>query len=187
MIWKPWLKAANFVSALLLVWMHLRKSGRARSAKNLGDGRLEFSPDPLTYLAWPLIVLLPAWSAINELRRGSGEWWHLVAPIALLFLAASEMISFPGTILVAHDAIEQHFWLRSEKRIPWGEIAEIKEQGMTGLFTITSSGGTKIDFSGRLPDRPRFLAEIEKYCSGNLPPEFLSRVAAGLKAGQKSA
>src|SRR5580692_11728327 len=70
MIWKPWLRAANLVSAFLLAWMHFRGPGRAHSAKDLGDGRVEFSPDPLTFLAWPLIALLPLWAAIDELRRG---------------------------------------------------------------------------------------------------------------------
>ena len=145
MIWKSSLRAANFVSALLLAWMHFRGPGRAHSAKDLGDGRVEFSPDPFTYLAWPLIVLLPAWAAINELRRGSGEWWYFMAPVAILFAAASELFSFPGTIVVSHDAVEQQFWLRSEKRIRWGEISEIKEQRMPGPLTITATDGTKID------------------------------------------
>ena len=186
MIWKPWLRAANSVSALLLAWMHFRGPGRGHSARDFGDGRVEFSPDPLTYLAWPLIALLPAWSAINELRRGPGDWWQLMAPVAILFLAASEMFSFPGTIVVSREGVEQHFWLRGEKRIRWGEVTEIKEQSKFGPLTITGSDGTRGDFSGRLPDRPRFLAEIEKYCRGNLPPEFLSRVAASLQAGRKT-
>jgi len=186
MIWKSLLRSANVISALLLAWMHSRGSSRKRSAKDVGDGRVEFSPDLLTYFAWPLIVLLPAWPAINELRRGSAEWWQLMTPIVLLFLAASEMFTFPGTIVVSHDAIEQHFWLRGEKRIRWGEITEIREPGMSGALTITASDKTKIIFSNRLSDRPRFLAEIENHCRGNLPPEFLNRLAAGSRAGQKS-
>jgi hypothetical protein len=178
MIWKPTLDAANSVSFILLLWMHMRGTGKAGSAKDLGDGTVEFSPDPLTYLAWPLIVLLPAWAALNELQRGSAESWHLMAPVLILAGAAAELFSFPGTVIVSHDAIEQHFWLRSGKRIRWGEIAEIKEHGKHRPLTITASDGTKINFSDRLPDRPRFMAEIEKYCRGNLPPEFLSRVAA---------
>ena len=186
MIRKDLLSAANLISAFLLAWMHLRGSNRTRSAKDIGDGRVEFSPDLLTYFAWPLIVLLPVWPAIIELRRGSGEWWQFMTPVVLLFLAASEMFSFPGTIFVSHDAIEQHFWLRSEKRIRWGEVTGIKEHGLSGAVTITASDNTKINFYSRLPDRTRFMAEIERYCQGNLPPEFLNRSAAGLRAGQKS-
>jgi hypothetical protein len=166
--------------------MHFRGPGWGHSAKDLGDGRVEFSPDPLTYFAWPLIAFLPAWAAINELRRGLGGWSRLMGSVVVLLLAATEMLSFPGTITVSQAGIEQHFWLRSEKRIRWGDVAEIKEQGARGPLTIQASDGTKIDFSGRLPYRPRFLAEIEKHCSGNLPPEFLNRVAASLRAGQKT-
>jgi hypothetical protein len=186
MIQKDLLTAANLISAFLLAWMHLRGSNRARSAKDVGDGRVEFSPDLLTSFAWPIIVLLPVWPAINEVRRGSGEWWQLMTPMFLLFLATSEMFTFPGTIVVSHDAIEQHFWLRGEKRIRWGEITEIREPGISGTLTITASDNTKIIFTNRLPDRTRFLAEIERYCHGNLPPEFLNRSTAGSRAGQKS-
>jgi hypothetical protein len=164
--------------------MHLRGHRRARSAKDVGDGTVEFSPDPFTYIAWPLIVFLPAWAAINELRHGSGAWWQLLAPAAILFAAAAEMFSFPGTIVVSHDAIEQRFWLRGEKRIRWGEIVEIKEHGKPGPLVVTATDGTKINFSDRLPDRPRFMVEIEKYCRGSLPPEFLERMAAGSRAVQ---
>jgi hypothetical protein len=94
----------------------------------------------------------------------------------------------PGSLrdVFVSEGVEQHFWLRGEKRIRWGEVTEIKEQSKFGPLTITGSDGTRVDFSGRLPDRPRFLAEIEKYCRGNLPPEFLSRVAASLQAGRKT-
>ena len=186
MIWKPWLRAANFLSALLLAWMHFRGPGRGHSAKDLGDGRVEFSPDPLTYFAWPLITLLPAWVAINELRRGLGDWSQLIAPAIILLLAVSEMFSFPGSIVVSHEGIEQHFWLRGQKRIRWGEVTELREGRGNSSLTITASDSTRIDFSGRLPDLPRFLEEIEKYCSGNLPPEFLSRLATIVQSRQET-
>jgi hypothetical protein len=166
--------------------MHFRGPGRGHSAKELGDGKVEFSPDPLTYFAWPLIALLPVWVAIDELRRGFAGWSQLTAPVVILLLAVSEMFSFPGSIVVSHEGIEQHFWLRGEKRIRWGEVTDLSEGRANSTLTITASDSTRIDFSGRLPDLPRFLVEIEKYCSGNLPPEFLSRVDAILQAGQKT-
>jgi hypothetical protein len=108
-----------------------------------------------------------------------------MGPVVILLLAASEMFSFPGTIVTSQEGIEQHFWLRGEKRIRWGAVTEIREGRPNSPLGITASDGTRIDFAGRLPDLPRFLAEIEKYCHGNLPPEFLSKVAASLRAGQK--
>lgn len=166
--------------------MHFRGPGRGHSAKDLSDERVEFSPDPITYFAWPLITLLPAWVAIHELRRGLGDWSQLMAPAIILLLAASQMFSFPGSIVVSQEGIEQHFWLRGQKRIRWGEVTELKEGRANSSLTITASDSTRIDFSGRMPDLPRFLAEIEKYCSGNLPPEFLSRVAAIMQSRQET-
>jgi hypothetical protein len=77
MIWKPTREIANLVSSFLLVFVGMRKNGKTRSAKDDGCGRVEFAPDPLTYLAWPLIVLLPAWAAINDLQRHTDRPWSL--------------------------------------------------------------------------------------------------------------
>lgn len=187
MIWKPTLATANFISAILVLWMQLRKDGNERNAINLGDGRVEFRRDPLAYLAWPLIVLLPAWAAINDYEQhAAGRPWNQLSLALILFAAIAELFRFPGTIVIAHDGVEQHFWLRGEKRIRWGEITEINRVGASGALAITASDGTKISYSNQLADRSRFLTEVEAHAHGKLPPEGLPGNVLGLEGKRRS-
>jgi hypothetical protein len=82
-----------------------------------------------------------------------------------------ELFRFPGTVVVAYDGIEQHFGLRGEKRIRWGEISEIKESETATTMTIIGSDSTKIVFSSQLADPQRFLEEIRKHYHGAVPQE----------------
>lgn len=86
MPWKLEMDLANLVAVSLLLLLHWRGSSEVRDAKDRGDGRVEFSRDPLTYLVWPLIVLLPAWIAFHDLQKGSPKSWTVIAP-ALIILA----------------------------------------------------------------------------------------------------
>lgn len=187
MRWKFTLVTANSVASVLLIWLHWRKGAKTRKAIETGDGNVKFTRDPLAYVIFPAAALLPAWAAFNDYQRhSSGNLWGLAVLTMLLFAATAELFRLPGTVIIVHDGIEQHFWLQGEKRIRWGEIKEIKEGVFGGSLTITGTDGTKIVYSDQLADRPRFLAEIEKHCRGNLPPEFLSRVAASSQASQKT-
>jgi len=187
MLWKPTLPIANFVTAMLALWMQIRKNGSERNAKDRGDGRLEFSPDALALLIWPLIVVLPAWVAFNDFKQhASGEPWSELLLAVTLFAAAAALFSLSGTIVVTHDGVEQHFWLRSEKRIRWGEITEIKRSKASGALTIYASDGTKISFTDLLADRPRFLAEVEMHAHDKLPPDLPDGSILGLQDKRKS-
>ena len=187
MIWKPTLATANFVSTILVLWMHVRKNGRERYAHDRGDGSVEFPPDPLAYLAWPVIVLLPAWGAINDFQQhASGKPWSQLLLALILLAAAVQLFRFPGTVVVTHEGVEQHFWLRSEKRIRWGEITGIKRIRASGILIITASDSTNTVFSDQLADRPRFLEELERYAHGKLPPENPAGSVLGLQSGRSS-
>ena len=185
MIWKPTREIANLVSSFLLVFVGMRKNGKMRSAKDDGGGRVEFAPDPLIYLAWPLIVFLPAWAAINDLQLHAGRPWGVLFPAAILAAAAMELFRFPGTVVVAYDGIEQHFWLRGEKRIRWGEISEIKESETAKTLTIIGADGTKIVFSSRLADPQRFREEIGKHYHGVMPQDPPTGSNLGFFGGRK--
>ena len=105
---------------------------------------------------------------------------------SLLFAVGVLLFNLPGTVVVAHDGIEQHFWLRGEKRIRWGEIAEIKNRKSAGRLTIIGSDGTKIVYSEKLGDRPRFLEEIEKHAPGRLPLDVRAGSILKLHGEEKS-
>lgn len=187
MLWKPTLPIANFVTAILALWLHVRKNGSERYAKDRGDGCLEFAPDPLALLVWPLIVVLPAWVAFNDLKQhASGEPWSELLLAITVFAAAAALFNLPGTVVVAHDGVEQHFWFRGEKRIRWGEIKEIKRIKASGSLIIYASDGTKISFTDLLADRPRFLTEVEMHAYDKLPPNLPDGSILGLQDKRKS-
>lgn len=162
MHWGISLAIANLISAALLLLMQWRNTSKVREAINRSDGSVEFTRDPLAYLVLPTAVLLPAWAAFNDYQRHtSGRIWNLLILDALLFAAAVELFRLPGTVAVVYDGLVQRFWLRGEKRIRWGEIAEIKDGVFGGFLTITGTDGTKIVYSDQLADRVRFLEELE--------------------------
>ena len=165
MRWKFTLVIANFIASVLLIWMHWRKGAKTRKAIETGDGNVKFTRDPLAYVIFPAAVLLPAWAAFNDYQRHSSGKFGVCCLDHVLFAATAELFRLPGTVIVVHDGIEQHFWLRGEKRIRWGEITEIKDGVFGGSLTITGTDGTKIVYSDQLADRPRFLAEIEEYAA----------------------
>jgi hypothetical protein len=172
---------------MLLIWMHWRKSGKVRKAIDRSDGSVQFTRDPLTYLALPAVVLLPAWGAFNDYERhSSGKFWGLLILALMLSAAAVELFRLPGTVAVVYDGLAQHFWLRGEKRIRWGEITEIKDGVFGGSLTITGTDGTKIVYSDQLADRLRFLEELERYAHGRLPPKEPAGTVLNLQSGRKS-
>ncbi|MGD0346803.1 MAG: hypothetical protein ABSA85_08605 [Terracidiphilus sp.] len=187
MPWKLTPVVASLVAAMLLIWLHWRKSGKVRDAIDRSDGSVEFTPDPLAYFALPAIVLLPAWAAFNDYERhGSGKFWGLLLLAVMLSAAAVELFKLPGTVAVVYDGLTQHFWLRGEKRIRWGEITEIKDGVFGGSLTITGTDGTKIVYSDQLADRPRFLEELGRYVHGKLPPKKPAETLLNLQSGRKS-
>ena len=104
----------------------------------------------------------------------------------ILFVVGVLLFNLPGTIIVAHDGIARRYWLRGAKRIRWGEIAEIKNGKFAGMLLFIGSDGTKIVYTEKLGDRPRFLEEIEKHAPGRLPPEVRAGSVLNLHSARRS-
>jgi hypothetical protein len=140
-----------------------------------------------TLLPLSILGLLPAWDTFHRFsRHHSGDLFGELALAIMLFLVGAELFRLPGTVKVVSGGIEQHFWLRGEKRIRWGEITGIKDGVFGGSLTITGTDGTKIVYSDKLADRPRFLEELERYAHGRLPPEKTAGTLLNLQRGRKS-
>jgi hypothetical protein len=80
--------------------------------------------------------------------------------------------SFPETIIVKADGLEQVSWLWKNKRIHRSDIVEINTGEKSRTVTITSADGTRIVHSRQLPDRQRLLAELKHHCGENPPSDF---------------
>ena len=155
-----------------LIWnLYYRKSNRS-SAKELSDGRVEFPPSQWTLMIWPLLVVYSAYRVIMRLEHRHASQADLISIAILGFAFLEHLISFPGTVAVTRDGLEQIYWFRKTKYVRWSEIVEINTGDKIARIEITGTDGTKIIHSKNLADRARLMLEIKQHCGDNLPPEF---------------
>src|SRR6201995_5121023 len=96
-----------------------------RKARAGRDGRTEFAPNRRAFWAWPVMVAYLAYVIITQLIYSHGRPLQLVTAVGVGAIAVMILFTFPGTIIVTADGLEQTFWLWRNKRIRWAEIAEI--------------------------------------------------------------
>jgi hypothetical protein len=145
---------------------------RQRKALVLRGGRIEFSPNRCAFWAWPLLVLYLVYATISQLKRSHGRPLDLIVAACLGILTMMFIFTFPETIVVTDNGLEQISWLWKNKQIRWADIVEINTGEKRRTVTITGADGTKIVHSRQLPDRPRLLMELKNRCGEKLPPDF---------------
>ena len=173
------LSLALIVGAIpaLLIWKLYYSKGNRNLAKVLSDGRIEFPPRQWIFLIWPLFASYSIYRFIESVQHGR-SWRSALIPIAILgFATVEELISFPGTVAVTRDGIEQVYWFRKKKYIRWGDIVEVNTGKRIRRIEITGADHTIIVHSSNLADRERLLLELKQHCGDNLPPDFPSEPA----------
>ena len=145
---------------------------RRRKALVLRGGRIEFSPNRRAFWAWPLLVVYLVYATISQLRGSHGRPVDLIIAAGLGILAIMFIFTFPETIIVTDNGLEQTSWLWKKKQIRWADIVEINTGEKRRTVTITGADGTKIVHSRRLPDRSCLLMELKNRCGEKLPPDF---------------
>jgi hypothetical protein len=158
-IWIARELAVWIVTAVVLI-SFLGGADKQRRARVLHDGRIEFIPNRRAFWAWPLIVAYLAWATVNQLVYSHGRPLNLVTAACLGILAVMIAFSFPGTIIVTADGLEEISWLRENEQIRWADNVGINTGEKSHTVTITGADGTKIVHSRQLLDRPRLLAEL---------------------------
>ena len=176
MAWRVLLRVVRLLFEIALAWMLLHKSDRLRVAQISNDRRIEFTRNRFAFYAWPPIIVLLIWEAVGELIHSQGKPFELLKAALLGWFALALLISFPGTIVVNNDGIEEVYWFWKHKRIQWKDIVEINTGGKSCTVTITSADGTKIVHSSQLADRARLLLELKQHCGENLPSDFPQEV-----------
>lgn len=180
MIWRYALRYANLASIAVLVWLHVKGFENHEPAEVLSDGRVEFPPNRLRFATWLIAVAIPAWAALDALLHRSNKPMDVWSWVVIVLIALAELLSFPGTVVVTREDIEQVYWFQKIRRIRWSDIVEINIGDKIRTVTITGADGTKIVHSGQLPDRPRLLEEIKRYCGPELPPDFPQETASSI-------
>jgi hypothetical protein len=172
MIWKLIHLTAFVGFGGALFWMSFFRDGTRRPAKVSGEGRIEFSPDRLAISAWLLIVVYLAGAAAIDLIHSQGKSWNLFNGICFLAYAILFLCSFPVSVVISDDGLEQRYWFRRSKRIRWSEIEEIETSPKSRTVIITAASGTKIVHLRTFADRPGLLLELKQHCGDELPPDF---------------
>ncbi|MGP8270496.1 MAG: hypothetical protein ACLQLH_10555 [Terracidiphilus sp.] len=171
MIWKILPGTTRVLFWVVLAWMIYSVKFGKRSARVIHDGRIEFTPHRYISLEWLLLIYCCFSTVAGDYMHGNGNSLSSTVSACFGMGSLSLLFSFPGTIVVADDGLEQRYWFRMDKRIGWKNIEEIKSVKWSTV-TITGTDGTKIVHSPMLADRPRFLLELKRHCGEELPPDF---------------
>ena len=117
-------------------------------------------------------------ATVRELIHVPRSPLGLITAAVVVIITVTSAVSFPATIIVANNGLEQVSWLWKNKHIRWSEIAEINTGEKSRTVTITGADGTRIVHDRQLADRPRLLIELKQHCGESLPQDFPLESAA---------
>jgi hypothetical protein len=147
---------------MLLFWWIRRPTRKLRPRENRAS--VEFSLTPRMHVLIEIIILsLVAFTALTvweTVRKGEGLYAALI-PVSVL---VAILLAGPRTVLINHEGIRQHRWLRGDRVIAWNEIAWMRRGRKTGTTYVKSrNGGRPVSFSPLLVGQSRFEREVRKH------------------------
>ncbi|MGA8729243.1 MAG: hypothetical protein WB608_10875 [Terracidiphilus sp.] len=166
---------APFFCVLIVFWIAARvavaDAARDRTAVERENGRIEFFPNRqcfwgiyviLAFISYPILMFIA-----TGFKSATGLWLISLCSGCILLL----LMSFPGSIYINADGLEQTYWVGSKKRVPWKHVAWIGIDDKKKRVTVKGSNGHKIVHTRQLPDKARFLAELRTHCPTKMPAE----------------
>lgn len=163
---------AEIIAGALTTWCFLADAPKDRKANISATGCVEFAPNRRATVAWLILAAFFVYLVPAQFRHMGDHPFSIVTAVAFASIAISLLVSFPGTILVHSEGLQQTFWAWKNKRIRWADIVEINTGEKSGTITVTGANGIKIVHSSHLPDRPRLLWELKQHCGEQLPADF---------------
>ena len=166
---------APFFCVLITFWIAGRvavaDAASHRTAVQRENGRIEFFPNRqcfwgiyviLAFTSYPILVFVA-----TGFKSSVGLWLISLCSGCILLL----LMSFPGSIYITGDGLEQSYWVGSKRRIQWKQVGRISIDDKKKRVTITALNGHKIVHTRQLPDKGRFLAELRTHCPTKMPGE----------------
>jgi hypothetical protein len=163
---------AELIAGALVTWCFLADAPKDRKANVSTIGRVEFAPNRRATAAWLILAAFFVYLIPAQFRHMGEHLFSFVTAVAFASVAIALVTSFPGTILIDSEGLQQIFWAWKNKRIRWADIVEINTGEKSRTVTITGADGIKIVHSRQLPDRPRLLWELKQHCGEQLPADF---------------
>ena len=166
---------APFFCVLLVFWIAARlaiaDAARNRTAVEKKDGQIEFFPNRqcfwgvyviLAFTSYPILVFIA-----TGFKSPVGLWLVSLCSGCILLL----LMSFPGSIYINGDGLEQSHWVGRKRRIQWKQVTWVIIDDKKKRVTVKGSNGHKIVHTRQLPDKARFLAELRTHCPTKMPAE----------------
>jgi hypothetical protein len=163
---------AELLAGVLLVLFFFADASKDRKANFSATGRIEFAPNRRATVAWLIMTVYFIYLVPVQFRNMHGKPLSIMTAVGFASVAIALLTSFPGTILINSEGLQQIFWGWKDKRIRWADIVEINTGEKSRTVTITAADGTKIVHSRQLPDRRRLLCELKQHCGEQLPADF---------------
>lgn len=145
------------VAVLALFYAGRYVKGRPRET----DEGLAFPLKPMVVwtraIALPLYIGLfvyPSWKAQHGVPG-----WLLVMFFGVVMLALYQL---PGTILLTPMAVEQRFWLRKPKSIPYGEVTAVQAMQFGRMTRVLGANSVLITHTQNHAGAAEFRAELER-------------------------
>lgn len=166
---------APFFCVLIVFWIAARlavaDAGKNRTAADKENGCIEFFPNRqcfwgiyvlLAFVSYPILVFVA-----TGFKSPVGLWLVSLCSGCILLL----LMSFPGSIVINGEGLEQSYWVGSKRRIQWKQVGRISIDDKKMRVTVTALNGHKIVHTRQLPDKARFLAELQTHCPTKMPAE----------------
>lgn len=166
---------AHLLVDFLLIWMILGRMGNRGKAKEIGDGRVEFAPDWIAFSGWVITAAYLSWLSVRGWMHNHSKPFDLLPTVVITMVVLILVLEWPGTLVTSCEGVRQVFWFRKNKCLRWDEITEIELNGKISGYSslkLRNAKGLTIAHSGLLGGREEFIAEIQRYCDEQLPPEF---------------
>ena len=161
--------------AIVLIWILSRiivkPADANRKAQDAGNGQLQFLPNKSSYVAVVLFVAYLAYMSGSLIFTSLSTTMGRIGVVLWLAVALILLASFPATILLTGDGLQQVYWLRKKRNIAWADVKEIAINEKRRRVTIKGKTGAKIVHTLQLPDRARLMAELAKHCGDKLPAD----------------
>lgn len=175
---------APFFCVLAVFWVAARlavsDAVKNRTARERLDGAIEFYVNRQNFWGVYVILALTSYPVLVFVLSGFhapfGLWLVSLCSGCVLLL----LMSFPGTIVVDGKGLEQSYFVGPPRRIQWKQVAWIIIDKKKKTITVKGLHGAKVIHSRQLPDKARFLAELQTYCPAKMPAEAELKMPIGV-------
>jgi hypothetical protein len=175
---------APFFCVLAVFWVAARlavsDAAKGRTVRERGDGAIEFHVNRQNF--WGVYVILSLTSypvlvfVLSGFQAAFGLWLVSLCSGCVLLL----LMSFPGTIVVNDKGLKQSYFVGRPRQIQWKQVAWIITDKKKKTVTIKGLHGTKVVHTRQLPDKARFLAELQTHCPAKMPAEAELKTLIGV-------